>query len=127
MSGRSYTLHVSPGRSPVLVPEGFSWWALLLPLPWLLLHRLWLCSVFWLAAAILAGVLGEALPRAGTAAAIALALATAAFAHDLRRVTLARRGYRLEGAVIADNADQALARALILSPGLAADSFGTGR
>lgn len=127
MTGRSYTVHVRERRSPVLVAEGFSWWALLFPLPWLLLHRLWLVSVLWLAAGILAGVLAAVLPQAVLAAGVALALGTGAFAYDLQRFTLELRGYRMEGVVIAHDRDQALARALAQLPGLAAESYGAGR
>jgi len=127
MSGRSYTVHVRPGRSPTLVAEGFAWWALLLPLPWLLLHRLWLVSLMWLALAILAALLAVAVPQAGLAAGVALAVGTGAFARDLQRFTLGLGGYRLEGVVIAPDADQALARALALIPGLAAETYGAAR
>jgi len=127
MSQRSYTVHVRERRSPVLVPEGFCWWALLFPLPWLLLHRLWLVTILWLAAGILAGVLAAFVPQAGLAAGVALALGTGAFAYDLQRFTLGLRGYRMDGVVIAHDRDQALARALAQLPGLAAESYGAGR
>ena len=38
---RGYTAHLKPGRTPVLVPEGFSWAAWLFGPLWLAAHRAW--------------------------------------------------------------------------------------
>jgi hypothetical protein len=121
---RSYTAHVRPGRAPVLVAEGFSWWALLLPLPWLLANRLWLVSVIWTALAIGAGVLAALAPPAGIAAAVALFVGTGVFARDLRRFSLGLAGWRQAAVVVAPDHDAALARLLSLNPGIAAESYG---
>jgi hypothetical protein len=124
MSLTSYTVHVRPGRSPVLVAEGFSVLAALLPLPWLLANRLWLVSALWLAASIGVAGLAAVAPEAGLAASVALAVGTGAFARDLRRFTLGLGGYAQEAVVVAPDADQALARLLERMPAIADRSYG---
>lgn len=119
----SFTAHVRPGRAPVLVREGSALWALLFPLPWLLLHGLWLVSAIWLALALCAAVLAVFVPAAGIAAALALALGTGAFARDLQRFTLGLRGYAQVGVVVERGADAALARLLDQQPDIAARAF----
>jgi hypothetical protein len=120
---RSFTAHIRPGRAPVLVAEGTSFWALLFPLPWLLVNGLWIPAALWLALAAAAGALGAVLPAAGLAAALALALGTGVFARDLRRFVLALRGYVLETVVVAPDEDAALARLATVRPDLAARAY----
>jgi hypothetical protein len=131
---RSYTLHARPapppasapaagrgarpGSLPLLVPEGFSLTAALLPGPWLLAQGLWLpfvlvTALYVLALAWLPGsVLAVALP----AAHLLLGLE----ARNLQRWVLARRGLLLAGVVLAKNREAALLRALDARPELAA-------
>lgn len=54
---KTYFIFVNPALSPVAVPVGFSWLALLLGVLWSLVHRLWLASVI-AAAALIAAVSG---------------------------------------------------------------------
>ena len=124
MSARTYTVHVRAGRSPVLVAEGFCWAALVLPLPWLLLHRLWLVSALWTAVAVAAIVVAGLHPAAGIAASVALSLGTGIFARDLQRFTLGLRGWREQGVVLGADADDALARLLTREPGIAVQTLG---
>ncbi len=115
---RLYTAHLRPGRVPVLVREGFSVGALLFGPLWLLGQGAWLPAVvvaalwglagllphpeaFWLALAVLAGVLGR----------------------DLCRWALARRGYALSQVVAGPDADAALARLLASRSDLAGASL----
>jgi Protein of unknown function (DUF2628) len=82
----------------VFVKEGFAWLALLMPILWLLYHRLWLALIGFIALII-------ALQATFTAAQIAddvsgwvfLALSAmfALLANDVRRWTLDMRGFRL--------------------------------
>lgn len=133
---RSYTLHARPapppasvpaagapagGRRPSLplvVPEGFSLTAALLPGPWLLAQGLWLpfvlvTALYVLALALLPGaVLAVALP--------ATHLLLGLEARNLQRWVLARRGLVLAGVVLAKNREAALLRALDARPELAA-------
>lgn len=119
---RSFTLHAAPpasvpasrpGRLPVLVPEGFSLAAALLPPLWLAAHRQWLALALYLPPALLAAVLSPsiALP--------ALHLLVGLQAQDIRRWTLARRGRPVSGVVLARDAEAALLRALDARPDLA--------
>lgn len=104
-------------KPPVLVPEGFSWLALLFALPWLLVHRLWLAALAYVAV-VLALVL--LLPEpAGAIAALAVQFLLACHAQDLRRRALARRGYVQAHVVAERDADLALARLLNARPDLA--------
>ncbi|MBV1796966.1 DUF2628 domain-containing protein [Siccirubricoccus sp. G192] len=119
---RVWTVHAPAAasrraRPPVLVPEGFSWGAFLFALPWLLLHRLWLEALIYVAAVLLLVLLLP--PPAGPVAAVALQFLLGAHAQDLRRRALARRGYAQPHVVVAPNADLALARLLDARPDLA--------
>jgi hypothetical protein len=84
------------------VREGFSWVALLVPLVWLLYHRMWIESVvlFLVYVGLQLAFGGEAQGQALTAwASIAIAILFAFEANDLRTAALERRGYRLAGVV----------------------------
>ncbi|MBI0434795.1 DUF2628 domain-containing protein [Roseomonas sp. KE0001] len=102
----------------VLVPEGFSWLAALLPPLWFLMHRLWLVLLLWLALAVLAAVL---LPAAVTPyVLIAAQILIGLQAQDLRRWSLARRGLPVAAVVLGGDEEAALLRALDRRPELAA-------
>jgi len=94
----------------VLVPEGFSLLAALIPVLWFLLHRMWLVLVLYLALVVLAAVL---LPS-GLRLYLALAaqLLIGLHAQDLRRWTLARRGRPVAAVVLGRDEEAALLRAL---------------
>lgn len=80
------------------VPDGVVWLALFLPLPWLLLHRLWLAALAYVVAmALLIGFLPDIL--AGFAAAL-LHVMIALEGDALRRWSLAQRGYELVDVVM---------------------------
>jgi hypothetical protein len=132
---RIWTIHApaaQPGSVPVtappgpvaLVPEGFSWAALLLPLPWLLWQRLWLVAVLWTAGALVAALLLPAavLPWATAAAQVLVAC----HAHDLARWTLARRGLMPQGVIAARSLDAAIARLAELRPDLGRAALASG-
>jgi len=91
----------------VLVREGFSWAALIVPALWLLWHRLWLVLAGWLVVVVAvesaAVAVGDPLP---TIAAVALAVLFAFEANALRRWTLQRRGYRFVGVVAGAGRDE---------------------
>lgn len=94
----------------VLVPEGFSLLAALVPALWFLAHRMWLALVIYLALAVLAAVL---LPEgAGLYAGLAAQVLIGLQAQDLRRWTLARQGRPVAGVVLGRDEDAALLRAL---------------
>jgi len=102
----------------VLVPEGFSFWALIFGPLWLLAHRAWIAALLVIAASIaLTAVESEPVRHAlGFAAWLLVGLS----ANDLRRWSLSRRGFTLAHVVAARDADGALLRLLDLHPDLAA-------
>ena len=82
------------------VRDGFSWVAILVPLLWLLYHRMWIESLVLLLVYI--GLQhafgGDAQGQALTAwAGLAISLLFAFEANDLRTASLERRGYRFAG------------------------------
>lgn len=130
---RIWTVHAYPvafgpgsGRSkrratlpvPVLIPEGFSWAALLFGPFWLLAHRLWLEAALLLGVVLLAGLL---LPMALALPALAvIQILLGLHAQDLRRGALVRQGRPAITLVAEHNADRALARLLDARPDLLA-------
>jgi hypothetical protein len=111
-----WTAHVRHGAAPVLVPEGFSWAALVFGPLWLALHRAWIPAVLALAA----GVLILALAKDGLADALlaALVLLLGLSGHDLHRWSLDHRGYLLAQVVAGRNELEALERLLTRRPDL---------
>jgi hypothetical protein len=132
---RVWTIHAPPapqGSVPVTAPpgpvalvrEGFSWVALVAPLPWFLWQRMWLVAVLWTAGAVIAALL---LPeRLLPWAAVAAQILVAAHARDLKRWTLARQGLAPQGVVAARNLDAAIARLAELRPDLGRAALATG-
>jgi hypothetical protein len=118
---RIYTAHTCPRRPPALVPEGFSWGALVFGPLWLLARRAWIAGVLALCAFLLIAVLA----RGDVAAVLLLGLAwlLGLFGHDLRRWSLSRDGFVLVHVVAAADIDTALARLLDRRPDLIADAL----
>jgi Protein of unknown function (DUF2628) len=84
------------------VREGFSWVALLVPLVWLLYHRMWIEFVVLILVYVGLQLAfgGDAQGQALTAwAGLAISVLFAFEANDLRTASLERRGYRLAGVV----------------------------
>ena len=88
--------------SIIFVKEGFAWLALLFPLLWMLFNRMWLVLLAFL---VVMSVLQAAAAAAGFGEMLAGwitlggSLLFAFHANDLRRWTLARRGYVFAGLV----------------------------
>jgi hypothetical protein len=124
---RIYTVHYRPdaaGDDLVLVKEGFCWPAFLLSTLWALWHRLWWVALGLAAMTAAIGAAGTALglgPVADTALSLGAALIVGFVANDLRRWTLARRGFSDEGVVVGDGEDSALRRFLAHTPALTGD------
>jgi hypothetical protein len=124
---RSWTVHLPPGagrgsvpatglgKAPVLIPEGFSFWAFIFGPFWLFWHRAWLAGF-----AVLLGLVGvNLLPDPyGIALALAAHLLLGFQGRDLRRWTLGRRGWSLAHVVQGHDAEGALARLLQAEPRL---------
>ncbi len=82
----------------IFVKEGFAWPALFIPLLWLIYHRMWIVLSGFVAIIVLleGGVVMLGLEDdVAVIATIALSAMLALQANDMRRWTLARRGYRL--------------------------------
>ena len=113
----SYVVMEPPGRgyntgATTFVRDGFSWFAFLLPVVWLLWHRLWIeAALAFVAIGLLAG-LGEVLGLglAGSLLSFLIMLYVGLEGQALRIAALGRRGWRQAGVVIADNLDDADAR-----------------
>ena len=97
---------------PVFVRDGFAVVAFLVPLAWLLWHRLWIEAAVALAATVLLGVLGE-MAGFGAGAGL-LSLLVSIFAglegQALRIAALRRRGWTDAGIADADTLEDAEAR-----------------
>jgi hypothetical protein len=98
---RIYTVHElagapADGKGVVFVREGFCVPALVFTVFWLAFERLWLALVIYVAAmigvAVLAYVIGN--EDATLILTLALHVLLGVSAHDIRRWTLARNGYR---------------------------------
>ena len=101
-----FTVHSRAAEaSPLLLPEGFSWLALLLGPLWLLVHRLWLPALGFL-------VLSVALGLVSPWFSLAVQLLFGFEAQDIRRWALARQGWQTVGLVAAPNAEAATQRLL---------------
>jgi O-antigen ligase len=119
---RTWTVHLRPGTGPLLVPEAFAWGAALFGPLWLLFHRAWIPAVLTLCAqAAITAV--AATGAAGAVAGLALAWLLGLFGQDLRRWSLARRGFVLSHVVAAATADAATMRLYTQRPELAAEGM----
>ena len=93
------------GEDVILVKEGFSWPAFLVPLIWLIYKRMWIVLAFYLAATAALTLLGQiaVVPESALfVGSFALNLILGLEGNDLYRWTLARRRYR-EHAVVMGN------------------------
>jgi hypothetical protein len=110
---RAYTVHAPGGADAAperfaFVKDGFSWPALFVPILWTLWHRLWLALV-WYIAWVLALAWVDRLAGATWATLLAVlgALFFALEANDIRRRSLASRGWRELGAASGGNLEEA--------------------
>ena len=111
-----FTTHVRPGEPPLLVREGFSGAAFWFGAWYLAVARAWVPAALTMAVALLTLALVR---QTGTAAPLlGLAVLQGLLCPDLRRWSLARRGY-VRGPVVAGaDRDAALARLLDARPDL---------
>jgi hypothetical protein len=113
-----YIVHL-PGESPSdqarllraeLVKDGFHWWAFLLPLPWLLVNRIWWGLLAYIALAVGMMLLGRAITLPGetlTAFELLVGLFVGLVAGDLKSWQLGRRGYRVADVVSGRDQEEA--------------------
>lgn len=113
----SYVVMEPPSRRPdeaVLVRDGFHIFALVLPVVWLLYHRLWLDALAVLVAGAVIGGLGSwfGLGAVAPVASLMLAIFVGLEGASMKVAALRRRGWREWGVVEADNASDAEIRYL---------------
>ncbi len=115
---RTYTVHLKPACEPVLVREGWSWWAFLFGPFWLLAQRAWIPGVISLALSVSFAALAP--PSMQAVLALGLGVLTGLLGRDLVRWSLERRGYLLAHVLAARDEEGALGRLLTARPDLAA-------
>ena len=101
-----------PSADPVFVRDGFAWLGLILPVVWLLWHRLWIEALLFLAVSLGLGVWAEY--GAGAAIVPVLSLLLALFVGlegaALRLFAWRRRGWNEWGVVEAESREDAETR-----------------
>jgi hypothetical protein len=108
MKGSPATASKAELERIVFIKDGFCWPALFLPLPWLLVRRLWLVLIVFLLFVVAMEVASRLI--GGPAPGVVTLLATTLFAFEangLRRWTLEQRGWRFAAVVEAGNRDDA--------------------
>lgn len=116
---KTYTVHYPPesgvsmtglARDAILVKDGFSWPAFLVPFIWLLYNRMWIVLVIYVAAeiALAAIAAGLHLPDGLT---MVMSLALSAIigfqGNDFHRWSLERRRYKQQSIVAGGNLSEA--------------------
>lgn len=113
---RTYTVQTRADRLPVLVPEGWSFWAFPFGPLWFFGRRAWIPGLLDLAAWVL--VVAFAPSAFWFPALFGLALLQALLGRDLVRWYWALRGYALAHVVLGRNEEGALARLVETRPEL---------
>jgi hypothetical protein len=113
-----YGAHLKPDAEPILVPEGFSWGALIFGPLWLAVHRAWIAAALSLATFVFTAILVPE-PAAGVLT-LGLAVILGLTGQDLRAWALEQRGYVLLHVLAAHSLDEAWMRLLTHRPDLAA-------
>lgn len=122
---RAWTVHAAANRATVpatiagearLVPEGFSWAALIFGPLWLLACGMWLLG---LGVALGLAAFSVLLPAEAIAFVPACHALLGLTAHDLQRWALQRRRLPVVGVVVAADRDDAVRRLWALRPDLA--------
>ena len=100
----------SPERY-AFVKDGFSWPALLVPILWILWHRLWLTLVYYVVFVLVIAWTGRLLGEWAATALGAIGLIVLALeANNIRRLSLESRGWRDVGTSFGRNLEEAEAR-----------------
>ena len=113
---RTYTAHLAPHREPVLLAEGFSWWAFLLGPVWLLAKRAWIPAILLFAVDV--ALVALLPPWARLPSLAATWVLTGILGRDWVRWSLERRGFQLAHVLAARDGDTAFARLLAARPDL---------
>lgn len=113
-----YGAHLKADAEPVLVPEGFSWGALIFGPLWLLAHRAWIAAGLSFAAFVFIAVLVPAPAAAILSGGLSVILGL--IGNDLRSNALEQRGYTLFHVLAARGRDEAWLRLIANRPDLKA-------
>ncbi len=108
-----FTSHLKDGRPPVLVREGFSWWAALFGCLWLLWQGAWVPAALVFALDLAVNWLP---PGVEGPASVGLLLLQGCFGWDLVRWGLGLRGFAAGPVVAAVDLDAAFARLVCEAP-----------
>lgn len=110
----SYTVMTPPGGngepdSARFIRDGFSFWAFVFPLFWMLWHRMWLYALLLFLLIAFIGAVAEDLgaPGAIALAQLALSLLVGLESGAIREAHLRSKGWTLKAAFSAENIDQA--------------------
>lgn len=120
---RIYTIHLPPpytarDAEPVVIREGFNWWAFLFSALWAFVNRMWLVGVALVLVSVALGAGLDALSLGDTAAVVvtlAVDVWIGCAANDWRRAHLARKGWKEAAVIAAPDRDAALRRYLDLA------------
>jgi hypothetical protein len=112
-----YSAHLKADAEPILVPEGFSWGALIFGPLWLLVHRAWIAAGLSFAVFVFIAVLAP--EPAGTFLSIGLSVILGLIGRDLWSAALEHRGYVLVHVLAARGRDEAWLRLIANRPDLA--------
>ncbi len=107
---KTYTAHLHRWKSPVLVPEAFSWGALFFGPLWLLRHGAWIPAILVLAVFVLACLVP--LPPLRPVAAFGVLVLAGLMGQDWRRLHLRLRRFELAHVIAARTLDEAWFRLL---------------
>lgn len=110
---RAYTVH-APAQEPLaperfaFVKDGISWPALLVPILWILWHRLWLALMGYVIFLLVVMWIGRLVNEGAATIVATLGLILFALeANNIRRLSLRRRGWRDMGGSFGQNLDEA--------------------
>jgi len=113
---RYYSVH-APDDEPdtperyEFVKDGFSWPALLVPILWILWHRLWLTLVYYIVFVLVVAWTGRLFGDGAATALGAIGLVMFALeANNIRRLSFESRGWREMGSSFGRNLEEAEAR-----------------
>lgn len=107
---KSYTAHLKPDHTPILLHEGWSWGAALFGPFWLLAFRAWIAGLILLAVTIVVQVFAP--PALGAIIGFGMFVLSGTMGRDVLRWSLERRGYVMEHVLAARDEEGALARLL---------------
>ncbi|NRB11130.1 MAG: DUF2628 domain-containing protein [Rickettsiaceae bacterium] len=96
--------------TPIIIKQGFSFWATVLNFFWALYHRMWIVTFFTLIANILVVYISASKPEIISIAYLinfAILLVFGFFSTEMQEFTAKRQGLKLEDIILAKSEDEA--------------------